>query len=250
MKELRRLFSVVSIPGWWVLAEIILGHASNGQLALAWLNATSQFLDKHLGWGLLFGFAWLTAVISFPKWKPTWLKMPRPKHEQVAEKVNEIERLMPRIDGAHLRLDEHGAWVSELERLFHATVEEIPRFGDFISQIDILVAQVDEALMMIDHLNSPQMTSTHLCDWRTHLSMHIQTCKSFALAFDFRESSVVEKALDLLCSSADSSLEPTEQARFILENQRNKLKRLKGEYSAKVMERIKERSQTWTPSSS
>ena len=86
ISRFRGLLSRFSLPGWVLLAWIVLGEVHVGTFAVELIRNVTEYLQHHLAVGLVVGFGWLMLAMLWPEWKsrlPPWVKLPMTLHEKV-----------------------------------------------------------------------------------------------------------------------------------------------------------------------
>ncbi len=204
------------------MLDVVLGHVSNEQLALVWIAAVISFLDKHLTYGLLAGFAWLTVVCNWPRWKPSWIKLPVTSRERIgaveakldqnrgqtlaglAHVQSQMALYADKIDAVSQRIDEHRDWLTEPQCWHRAVLKESPTSDLFMTEIGIVISQASEAICLLSFIDrylpeseaakapfsqrwsspdSQPPSDPVLIRWMILMDYHLWTCSKLADGF-------------------------------------------------------------------
>jgi hypothetical protein len=257
-----------SLPalGWLVLVWTMLAHASTGAFALSIAAWASDWLDQHAWAGFLCGFLILVIAIAWPRLQPyfpKWLT----NQKTVGERLSAIEhkglpairkrlrvsnaKIEKRLNTADQTFNEHKEWMADIQRVINQNIEFIPKMNLLMTEISILISQVDTARYCLleigkylpesdaakapfskrwyDPSISPQ--PHHLViEWMLSVEKHIKGCLAFAETFDEDMSVVLSNTLYLHASTWDQP-NPMRECDEVLKNQRNKLIDLRRKYA-------------------
>jgi hypothetical protein len=259
----KRIFSGWAIPGWVPIVGAVLTWGSTVQYAATVFKAAIAFLNSKPGVAIFLGFAWLTLVGTWPKWRPSWLRIPdSPRQRLNAIESRDLPALRENIKGldgtvahAHSRLKEQRIWISDIETSLKATIPETPKLSLFMTEIGILISQADAALDLIWHIKEylPESDTAKapfskrwygadashpvVMQWTLLVERHITACSGFAATFHIGRSEVLSQALYLLGSTWDQP-NPMRDCENILQDQRAKLISIRDGYASKFVEHV------------